>query len=289
MPYFHVRLSHPCAEQLSPLLFDYHASGIEVINDATVEAYFPHSRYDSIDQLQDNLSLTPYTIKSIELREDYNWTAKCTELMQPLRVGSLVVQPIESYEPLPSSDSETLYIIPGSGFGTGHHATTSMILEALQSDVVRDRKPTTFIDVGTGSGILAIAVRKLFSMSVEGVDTDLDALTNAKENIAINHLSEEIPLTHGSIVKSGEKFDCILANLYLQVLLDLESIFHARLNSEKGLLIISGIQKEQYPEFRSQYGENWQILETMYRGDWVCVVLGKLTCIPPHHRFTLTI
>jgi len=276
MPYFRARLSHPNAEALSPLLFELKATGVEVLSGSLIEAYFACDSRDQIEPLRASLSATPLHLEELTIEEDRNWTAMCSELMRPIKIKSLEIHPLESNSQAPPYSSDKLYIIPGGGFGTGHHPTTSMILELLQSDLVRELSPERWVDVGTGSAILAIAAQKLFAKPVLALDIDPDALINANENIELNRLSTKITVQHGTFVPDGPAFDCILANLYLQVLIELEPVIRQRLEPSTGVLIVSGVQEEQWSEFQTVYSSQWQTIHTQKRDNWVCAGLRRV-------------
>lgn len=275
MPYFRARLSHPNAEALSSLLFELQATGVEILNESLVEAYFACESIDQMESLRASLLATPLQLKELIIEEDRNWTAMCSELMRPIKIRSLEIHPLESNSQPPPYIANKLYIIPGSGFGTGHHPTTSMILELLQSDLVKEFSPKRLVDVGTGSAILAIAAQKLFQRPILALDIDPDALINAQENIELNRLSTEITLQQGTLLPDGPVFDCVLANLYLQVLIELEPVIRQRLDPTSGLLMVSGVQEDQWSEFEEVYSLRWQIVHSQKRDGWVCSGLRR--------------
>jgi len=275
MPYLRARLSHSNAEALTPLLFELKATGIEVLDESLIEAYFGFESIDQIESLRASLLASPLQLEELIVEEDRNWTAMCSELMSPIKIRSLEIHPLESNSQPPPYIANKLYIIPGSGFGTGHHPTTSMILELLQSDLVKEFSPERLVDVGTGSAILAIAAQKLFAKPILALDIDPDALINARENIELNRLSTEITLQHGTLLQDGPVFDCILANLYLQVLIELEPVISKRLEPSCGLLIVSGVQEDQWTEFQAVYSSRWQIVHSQNRDGWVCAGLRR--------------
>ena len=135
---------------------------------------------------------------------DEDWAARSQANLRSVRVGALVVSPPWDTE------SGSIVIQPSMGFGTGHHATTRLCLAALQQI---DLKGRTVIDVGTGSGVLAIAARRLGASGVLAIDDDADAVAAAEDNVALNHESRiALEVADLRASKIG-RFDVVIANL----------------------------------------------------------------------------
>ncbi|MCB0334846.1 MAG: 50S ribosomal protein L11 methyltransferase [Bdellovibrionales bacterium] len=181
-----------------------------------------------------------------------NWMQNCQSVLEPIQAKNILITPVSEVSDLPPLPSDSFYIHPGLGFGTGHHATTRIVLELMQENEVLAAKPKRIIDVGTGSGILAIVASRMFETTLEAIDVDSLALTNAEINCAINSCTSEIKLSQGSFEATGKKYDLILANIYTEVLCDYHDSFHASLEP-CSFLIVSGIMAEKGDMFEKHY------------------------------------
>lgn len=198
---------------------------------------------------------------------DRGWERRWKLFFKPLRVGRLVIKPTWRRCKI-TPDDVVIHINPGMAFGTGGHATTAGCLTAVEQLIKGGEK---VLDVGTGSGILAIAARQLGAAQVLALDTDHAACKVAQENLAKNNITGGVKVEAGSIEKAPGLYDLILANLHTEVLMDLLPAFKSRL-AAGGNLIISGILESQGPAmkaeaerhkfctFNSQTSEGWVTL-----------------------------
>ena len=166
-------------------------------------------------------------------------------------------------------------IDPGQAFGTGTHETTQLTLECLE-ERVRNLIPAGFVlDLGTGSGILAIAARLLGCKNIAGCDNDPDSMHVAAENIERN-TKQFIPIYCGSIdAAKSESVDMLLCNLTADVI---EKVFAEiqRAMRPAGIVIFSGILVEQRSQIRDLVTEcGWQIEDDRTRGEWIAMVVRK--------------
>jgi ribosomal protein L11 methyltransferase len=171
-----------------------------------------------------------------------DWAARSQAELRRVRVGSIVVAPPWD---LPASLSPLDIVIrPSMGFGTGHHATTRLCLQALQWVGVSGR---TVIDVGTGSGVLAIAAHRLGASRTLAIDTDPDALSCAAENVALNEVAAAIEL-HLSDFRTMvlPTADVLVANL-TGALLAQEARLLTALLKEGGRLVLGGLTIAEEP------------------------------------------
>lgn len=214
---------------------------------------------------------------SQELVKEENWNQQCAEVWQPVAAGELKILPVESLEDETPVDANTIKIIPGQGFGTGHHPTTRMILEVLSKLApALSQQELSIFDLGTGSGILAIAAAKRFNRTVEAVDNDPHAITNAKDNVALNHLSHLITPSTTPIEALTTPYNLILANLYGEVLVQLAPEV-TRLALPGCIAIMSGITELVRDSVIDTYTENhgWVVEDEQSDSGWHCVTLTR--------------
>lgn len=176
-----------------------------------------------------------------------DWNEAWARSVQPLRIGRLIIRPTwESVVPGPN-DIE-IVLDPKQAFGTGHHATTRMLLMWLQQDI---RGGEQVLDVGTGSAILAMAAVKLGARAALGVDIDPVAVDCARENLGLNHLSNRIEIMTGTSAdlpqQRDQTPDLVLANLDRQSVLSLSGEL-ADLALKGAKILVSGILTEQEAE-----------------------------------------
>jgi ribosomal protein L11 methyltransferase len=193
---------------------------------------------------------------------DEDWAARSQAALRAVTVGALTVAP-----PWDSKPGDII-IQPSMGFGTGHHATTRLCLAALQQVDLRGR---SVIDAGTGSGVLAIAARRLGASGVLGIDDDADAIAAAEENVALNHQSRialEVIDLHASQIG---RFDVVLANLTGGVLIAASARLHA-FAVPGGRLVLSGFMNDEEAEVLGAFAK-CAVEARMQEDEWMCAVL----------------
>ncbi len=186
----------------------------------------------------------PVSVKQVPLQD---WNEVWARSVQPLRIGRLVVRP--SWEPVTVEVNDIEIVLdPKQAFGTGHHATTRMVLMWLQQNIQGGER---VLDVGAGSAILAMAAVKLGAASAVGVEIDPVAVDCAREYVAQNGLNNQIDILCGTLADlSLERqivTDCVLANLDRQTVLNLADDL-AGLAMQGAKLVVSGILVEQQVE-----------------------------------------
>lgn len=203
-----------------------------------------------------------------------DWNSAWKKYFTPIPIGSRFVV-VPSWLKDEPQAAQTIVIEPKMAFGTGHHQTTALCLGALdrltsEGSVAPGQ---SFLDLGTGSGILGIAAVKL-GLAGLGLDIDPVAVDNARENAALNAVTDRLELGTGSIdtIAPGQRFDCILANILANPLIDLAEDITARL-ATPGVLVLSGILREQADRVAEAYtGQGLPAPERSFAGEWALLV-----------------
>ncbi len=204
---------------------------------------------------------------------DNDWNENWKKYFHITEIGEkLVIVPSwEKYEN--PNNRVVLNIDPGAAFGTGTHATTSLCLSLLEGYI---QKGTKMLDIGTGSGILAIASALLGAEKTVGVDIDAQSVKTARENAEINNVTQECEFLVGDLAdKISGKFDVICANIVADVIIKLFGNV-ADFMAENGVLIISGIidiRKDDVLNSAAAHG--FKVLRESYKDNWCAFVLGK--------------
>lgn len=204
-----------------------------------------------------------------------NWVQNCDDILAPLTINEITIIPIRSEaDKCPTSTKSPLWLIPGMGFGTGHHATTRMITELLQT--INITTPSTIIDIGTGSGILSLVAEKLFpNAKILGFDNDEAAIQNALDNQKLNVPSKvQFQIIDASSLNTELKYDLVIANLYAEALVDLGKVISS---ISKKWLFISGIMESKWNNVEKEFSKYGFTLHTMKCEDaWVAAALFKV-------------
>lgn len=196
---------------------------------------------------------------------DENWAERSQANLKAVRVLALTVAPPWDAEGTDSAN--TVVILPSMGFGTGHHATTCLCLRSMQELGVRGK---SLIDVGTGSGVLALAALRLGASRVAAVDNDPDAVANAHENAALNRL--DLDVRCGDLgdprVTAGAPYDIVVANLTGATL----TRFAPQLDAlaPAGILIVSGLREEEEGEVTRAMSKPFRMRYQLE--GWLCLV-----------------
>ncbi|MDL2307155.1 50S ribosomal protein L11 methyltransferase [Desulfovibrio sp. OttesenSCG-928-C06] len=211
---------------------------------------------------------------STDMIPELDWVESWKEFFTPVEAGSrfIVLAPWMEEEKAATSRMPII-IEPKTAFGTGHHATTSLCLDAISSlfDADKIKAGDGFLDLGTGSGILGIAAAKL-GLSGIGVDPDIMSVENALENREINGVSADaFVVRRGSIeAVDGGPFELCLANILAEPLLNLAAPLSAKVKSG-GCLVLSGILKSQAETVKAAYSALGEPV-TFTRDEWACLV-----------------
>ncbi|MCA1968173.1 MAG: 50S ribosomal protein L11 methyltransferase [Rhizobium sp.] len=211
-----------------------------------------------------------------EVLPDIDWIAKSLEGLKPVRAGRFIVHGSHDRDKVRVNDL-AIEIEAGQAFGTGHHGTTAGCLEVI-GEVVRSRTVRNALDLGTGSGVLAIAVRKLKRVPVLATDIDPIAVAVAEGNARSNGIVEGIefrvaPGFHSTAFGEYGSFDLIIANILARPLMKMAPQLVAHL-APGGSVILSGILASQRWKVIAAYnGAGLAHVRTIWRNGWVTIHL----------------
>jgi ribosomal protein L11 methyltransferase len=209
----------------------------------------------------------PLRVRTVD---DVDWTDAWKRHYVPQRIGQVVIVPSWiAHEAGP--DEAVIRLDPGMAFGTGLHPTTRACLELLQA--VRPM-PSRVLDVGTGSGVLALAALRLGASSALAYDTDPLSVDASRANAAGNGLGDRFEVRHGSLPESGaERFPLVLANLVAAVLVELAPRLAAHL-APGGRLVAAGIVSERAAEVVvAMTATGLRVADRRDDGEWVALLL----------------
>ena len=204
---------------------------------------------------------------------DEDWSTSWQQFFKPFAIiPGLIIKPSwESYDP--RQDEQVIEIDPGMAFGTGQHASTKLAL-AFIHDCFQHNPPKNVLDVGTGTGILAMAAVLSGAEQVVAIDNDSEAVRVATENITNNYLQHKINTSATEIADIRGSFDLICANIVHDVLVDLAPDIE-RLLSPGGKLVLAGIlrgaQEENIIDLYRKMNIN--LLTTAHEDEWASLLL----------------
>jgi ribosomal protein L11 methyltransferase len=232
-----------CDPQLQELVLaeldDFQPTAIQEPEDTSrLRAFFTsaESRDAAARALATSFGIHLY-VESLSIEDD-DWAARSQAQLKAIAIGRLIVAPPWD---MGSDPLFTVVVNPAMGFGTGHHATTRLTLKALQDVPLENR---TVLDIGCGSGVLAIAAVKLGARSAVGIDIDPDALDNARENAALNGTGDRVRYEEGDFRNLLLRADVVMANL-TGGLLERSAAELSAIVAPGGCLIVSGFMESE--------------------------------------------
>lgn len=255
-------------------LLDYDLAAIEETSSDSRRVFFHRARDRdraavAIGQQFSNIAITCVDVP------DEDWAARSQANLRAVQVGNIIVAPPWDVPDVrrPGPDFRTrhpitIVIQPSMGFGTGHHATTRLCLDALQHVDVHGRR---VIDVGTGSGVLAIAAARLGAAKVLGIDDDADAIQSATENVGLNGGGEVGLRVANFRSETLGPFDLVIANLTGGLLISSAAALRA-LAASDALLILSGFLLSEEDAVTVAIGG--RVKRRSCEDEWLCVTVS---------------
>jgi ribosomal protein L11 methyltransferase len=256
------------SDTLVALLSNYPFEGFEEV-DGYLKAFIPESSYKE-EYIKEVTAYFPSLQYVLSVVENINWNKQWEENFQPVTVDNFVA--IRAHFHLPIKDVQyEIIITPKMSFGTGHHATTYMMLQAMQHIDFNNKK---VLDFGTGTGVLAILASKLGATAILAIDYDEWSIENAKENLLQNN-TPAIELLHSDALKPNATYDIILANINLNIILSNITSIAAATNTG-GIILLSGFLKQDEPAINNALiHNNLTYVETFQSGEWIAIKATK--------------
>jgi ribosomal protein L11 methyltransferase len=249
---------------------------VKQIEALTVTGYFNQLPDDQILQDELHYALRSYgfdenAVHSVNRSEIENadWLAEWKKHWKPTTIGRFVIAP--PWEPVDDAEKVVIRIEPNMAFGTGTHETTQLCIAAIE----RLYNPgDSFLDVGTGTGILAIAAAKSNNDQTANIlacDTDTDSIKIACENAELNGVGKAIEFYEGPLRTDDAIFDFVCANLTIDVILPIVPLLIAKTGKT---LVLSGILREQEASIITEL-KNLQVANYKidHAGEWICVLV----------------
>jgi len=279
-----VTVENEAAEAVAEVLSRYAYRGVVIeagpegwdAGPVVVRAYLPAD-----DQLQANKrrveealwhldQIWPVPAPTFRPVAEADWAEVWKERLNVLHIGRhIVIRPSWRDYVLAPGDI-VIQLDPGMAFGTGLHPTTQMCLVALEKLV---RQEAEVLDLGTGSGILAIAAAKLGAGCVLAVDNDPVAVKTARHNVVANEVQGIASVVCGSLAEVSGSYDLVVVNILARVIVEMVQVGLATRVRPGGVLVAAGIIADQEPEVVAALEQEELVLvERQQRGDWVCLV-----------------
>ena len=255
-------------EVLIALLGELGYEGFEQEVDA-LKAYVSEAVFDpaALEEV-----LAPFALAYTEQQlANRNWNEEWEKNFQPVVVDSFCAIRAHFHAPIPGVEQD-LVITPKMSFGTGHHATTYMMIQAMR-DVNWHGKRV--LDFGTGTGVLAILAERLGAAEVIAIDNDDWSIANAKENIETNGCNNVSVLKLDHVTQLEGPFDVVLANINKHVIVDQLPALEQQL-WHGGVILLSGLLEDDYKDIEKEAVINkLSISVRMTKGAWICVRTEK--------------
>lgn len=294
----HVRVPSALAEDAGALVVNAGALGVQVIDDlanpdnSTLVLLYDMSEDDEsvIATTLSGLGEIGLELSAADLRisrhREQDWAENWKAYFKPLKIGQhlWIVPTWEKEFAVPKGDT-ALLLDPGMAFGTGQHATTALCLAAIERFLTplssEQRAALTLLDLGCGTGILAIGAAKLGVQKILATDNDPDAVDATDENARVNHVEHLVRASGEDIADLPTRYDVLVANILAVTLIDLCDLVLDHV-APQGHLILSGILATQAEDVIACYNaalqrrkmEQIKLLGVQQESEWVVIEFG---------------
>lgn len=217
------------------------------------------------DSLKDILKIVPVNY-AITVVAPQNWNARWESSFEPIIVKDLVAIRAAFHQPLKNVQHEII-ITPKMSFGTGHHATTYMMIEQMATIDFRNK---SVLDFGTGTAVLSILASKMGASSIDAIDNDGWSLENSIENKAVNDCVN-ICIKKADTIEKGKTYDIILANINLNVILENMQAIAAACNKSSLILLSGFLVQDEHVLIQALSDFKISYLKTLQKDGWICI------------------
>lgn len=284
-----IRMNQEAQEAATEILYNEGAQGVrldEAGDQIIVKVFFPEQEVtpEKISSIKDKIQgLTQYGLNPGEIAitndliQEEDWATSWKEHFYPEKISDQFVVKPTWREYKIQANEKVIEMDPGMAFGTGTHPSTFLAVQALEEI---GSKQLNMLDVGTGSGILAIAGAMLGIPKVTAVDIDSVAVKVATENVLINKVQKQVQVMRSDLVQKikdkGQKFNLVCANIIAEIILmlvpDLPDVVE-----DGGYFVGSGIITERFDQVRTALEEKGFHLIRIYReGEWTALIAKKI-------------
>jgi ribosomal protein L11 methyltransferase len=271
MNYIQVQVTDTNTEQSELLIALLANAGFESFEetDTTLKAFIKETEFDqtTLDEVINPLNLT-YTSSIIPQQ---NWNAQWESSFEPILVNDFVAIRAAFHQPIKNVKHEII-ITPKMSFGTGHHATTYMMIEQMEG---LDFTGKTVVDFGTGTAVLAILAEKMGAIAVDAIDYDQWSIENSTENAAANQCTK-INLILAETIATAKEYDIILANINLHVIVS-NMVAIKSVSKKDCFILLSGFIKADEVKMIAVLASNGIVpVKTAQKAEWICI-LAKIS------------
>jgi ribosomal protein L11 methyltransferase len=250
---------------IAALLMDIGFEGVEEKDHETIACVAA----DSFDEYETKTVFDKFGVAyKQETIEQQNWNAAWEQSFEPVLVGNFVAVRASFHPPVQGAEHE-IVITPKMSFGTGHHATTFLMIQEMQH---LDFSQKTVIDFGTGTGVLAILAEKLGAKEVTAIDNDDWSIRNAEENIAANNC-HRIFLQQADEMISDKKAHIILANINLNVIIKNIALLKKACFKESRLLLSGLLLQDEMQITRVLTDNGFEVIKCVNRNNWIALLI----------------
>lgn len=208
----------------------------------------------------------PSAVWEIQSKPDQDWMSEWKKHFKPFALSEDIYV-VPSWCEVPAAAKKVITMDPGMAFGTGTHETTQLVAELLHQ-VVKEKEIKSLLDVGTGTGLLAILGTYFVQGPIAVTELDEEARRVARENFVLNKVSEKIQWAPTDLSESNESYEMVVANIIDGVLVRLQDQLWQK---AENYLLVSGIISEREEHFETHFKvpSGWSLVDKKQKGDWL--------------------